>query len=94
MNIPRASIWPNVSFDTTDPDEMAAAEEWVRGLLTDDATDAGSAAVCPGEPRTGRDSTQTPENPNRATWETIDLEPAIGLQYDHLARPNPQENAR
>ena len=33
MNIPRASIWPNVMFDTTDPDETAEAEAWVRSLV-------------------------------------------------------------
>ena len=32
MRIPRAMIWPTVTFDTTRPDEMAAAEEWVDSL--------------------------------------------------------------
>lgn len=28
MNIPRASVWPTVTFDTTDPDEYEQALEW------------------------------------------------------------------
>ena len=33
MNIPRASIWPNVVFDTTRPEGMAAAQAWATTVL-------------------------------------------------------------
>lgn len=33
-NIPRAATWPPHIWDTTDPDEYAEAEAWVRSLFT------------------------------------------------------------
>lgn len=33
MNIPRASIWPTVSFDTTTDAGMAAAERWLASVV-------------------------------------------------------------
>lgn len=55
--IPRASIWPNVVFDTTDDAGMAAAQAWVTGL----------AAQTPVVTRTGANSTRTGGNTNGAT---------------------------
>lgn len=40
MTIPRASIWPTVTFDTTRPDGMAAARAWVASLGVEQAPSA------------------------------------------------------
>ena len=61
MKIPRASIWPTVTFNTTRPDEMAKAEAWVHSLVD------GDPAACPVTAPEPPNSTQTPRNPNRST---------------------------
>jgi len=59
MNIPRASIWPNVVFDTTRPEGMAAAQAWATTVL-------GDAPGSPVERRNGASSTQGADETNRA----------------------------
>ena len=59
MNIPRASIWPNVVFDTTRPEGMAAAQAWATTVLGDTP---GSSV----ERRNGATSTQGADETNRA----------------------------
>lgn len=65
--IPRASIWPNVVFDTSSAKGMTAAQAWVAGL----------APGSPVEPRDDANSTQGPLETKRSaqdvrhgdTWE-------------------------
>ena len=59
MNIPRASIWPNVAFDTTRPEGMAAAQAWATTVV-------GYAPGSPVERRNGAPSTQGADETNRA----------------------------
>ena len=59
MKIPRASIWPTVTFNTTRPDEMAKAEAWVWSVAT------GDPAVCPVTASEAPNSTRTPQETNR-----------------------------
>lgn len=66
MNIPRASIWPTVTFNTTRPDGMAEARAWVASLFD------GEAAQCPQEPRNGSNSTSGPDEANRTPCGSCD----------------------